>query len=195
MPSMAPTSPISSSIYGKSSYDDELAQLHALNQKMAAAQHQANVQSFAQQQPAPIGHHPNGAYVNPAFGQQPPQMSQPQTAPQGFNPAGEDAGMVATDERAFPRDILLAKARAYRESQTSKQQKFIQQEQLAMDVENSEASLEAARRMANEIVKSPFDPRNLEVPTYLRRKQKSADENENETQGFGQNHGNGTSIG
>ncbi len=199
MPSMAPTSPISSAIYGKSPYDDELAQLHALNQKMAAAQQLAHNQNFASQGTLGMSH-PNGAYANPTFGQQQQQMGQVPPSVPAFNVGAADPTMNPTmnanvDERTFPRDILLAKARAYRESQTNKQQKFGQQEQLAMDVENNEASLEAARRMANEIVKSPFDTRNLEVPTYLRRKQKSSDENESENPGFGQNQGNGTSIG
>jgi hypothetical protein len=43
-------------------------------------------------------------------------------------------------------------------------------EQLAMQVEEQESSLEMARRLASEIVRSPFDPKNLDVPTFLRRK-------------------------
>ena len=51
-----------------------------------------------------------------------------------------------------------------------------------MEVDNSQGSLDMARRLANEIVKSPFDAKNLDVPAFLRRKQATAvrpDEDEN----------------
>lgn len=83
------------------------------------------------------------------------------------------------EEKPLPRDILLAKARQYRESQVA-QAKQPQPEQLAMDVENSESSLEMARRLANEIVKSPFDTKNLDVPAFMRRKQQQRLDDENE---------------
>lgn len=75
-------------------------------------------------------------------------------------------------EKALPRDILLAKARAYRDSQAQRA-KQPQPEQLSMEVQpdgQALGSLEMARRLANEVVKSPFDQRNLDVPTYMRRK-------------------------
>lgn len=75
----------------------------------------------------------------------------------------------------LPRDILLAKARAYRESQGQRAREP-QPEQLTMNVENSElAALEVARKMAKEAVKSPFDNQSLEVPAYLRRRQNQMD--------------------
>lgn len=79
-----------------------------------------------------------------------------------------------SNDRPLPRDILLAKVRQYRESQNQRQP---QPEQLSMDVGN-ESPLEAARRLASEIVKSPFDSRNLDIPAFLRRKihQKPEDE-------------------
>lgn len=75
------------------------------------------------------------------------------------------------EEKPLPRDLLLAKARAYRENQ-ERQSNAPKTEQLSMHMEHSESSLEKARRLAQEIVKSPFDQGgDLEVPTYLRRKQ------------------------
>ena len=75
---------------------------------------------------------------------------------------------MTNEERALlPRDILLQKVRQYRESQSDRPR---HPEQLNMELENSENSLELARRMANEIGKSQFDSRDLDVPAFLRRK-------------------------
>jgi hypothetical protein len=93
--------------------------------------------------------------------------------------ASHQGDIARGDEKALPRDILLAKARQYRESQNV-QRRQAHPEQLSMDVENSETSLDVARRLANEIVKSPFDNRNLEVPAFLRRKQATRAEDEND---------------
>jgi cell division protein FtsZ len=83
------------------------------------------------------------------------------------------------EEKPLPRDILLAKVRQYRENQVLRQRQP-QPEQLSMDVENQENPLEAARRLASEIVKSPFDSRNLEVPAFLRRKQQQTTRKEDD---------------
>ena len=80
-------------------------------------------------------------------------------------------------EKPLPRDILLQKVRQYRETQ-ARRAGAPQPEQLSMDVEGPESSLEAARRLASEIVRSPFDPKNLDVPTFLRRKTRE-EESEN----------------
>ncbi len=87
-------------------------------------------------------------------------------APQAFAP---QAPLAQEALKQLPRDILLAKVRQYRESQVQNQRQM-QPEQLTMDVGSGENPLEAARRMASEIVKSPFDSRNLDVPAFLRRK-------------------------
>lgn len=69
------------------------------------------------------------------------------------------------------RDMLVAKARAFKESQELKQ-KHQSPEQLSMNVENNESqSLEDARRMAREVLSSPFTSQNLEVPAFIRRRQ------------------------
>ncbi len=70
--------------------------------------------------------------------------------------------------KPLPREALLAKAKAYRESQAQRF-KTGAPEQLSMDVETGDP-LELARRLASEMSNSPFENRNLEVPTFLRRK-------------------------
>ena len=94
------------------------------------------------------------AMANPMQAQQP----MPQQTQQGLH-----------EEKPLPRDLLLAKVRQYRETQVQRQRQP-QPEQLSMDV-GGDTPLEAARRLASEIVKSPFDSRNLDVPAFLRRKQ------------------------
>jgi cell division protein FtsZ len=72
---------------------------------------------------------------------------------------------------ALPRDILLQKARQYRENQKMVGEKS--PEQMALNMENEESPLEAARKLAQKFTQGsgPFDSRNLEVPTYIRRQQ------------------------
>lgn len=102
-------------------------------------------------------------------------------APEDFggelNLNGSAAAVAAetAQGKPLPRDILLAKARQYRETQTVRS-RTPQPEQLSMDMENSENSLEMARRLANEIVKSPFDSKNLDIPAFLRRKSTRTEE-------------------
>ena len=97
-------------------------------------------------------------------------------APEEMEQARAAEAQPQTNDRPLPRDILLAKVRQYRESQNQRQ---AQPEQLSMNVDN-ESPLEAARRLASEIVKSPFDSRNLDIPAFLRRKaQQRPDEEEN----------------
>lgn len=146
-------------------------------------QHQHQPQAYPQQQMAPQ-HAPSMSYAPQSTQQQefapavsheealPPvpesyegNMEQPLNLNGTFPPTPE--------EKPLPRDILLAKVRQYRETQA---QRTHQPEQLAMEMESSENSLEMARRLANEIVKSPFDTRNLDIPAFLRRKQQKMEE-------------------
>lgn len=69
-----------------------------------------------------------------------------------------------------PRDMLLAKARAFKESQELKA-RHNNPEQLSMNVDHEQQSLEEARRMAREVLSSPFSSQNLEVPAFIRKKQ------------------------
>jgi cell division protein FtsZ len=73
---------------------------------------------------------------------------------------------------ALPRDLLIAKARAFREAAQSPTVKTASPEQLTMDVGTEESPLEAAKRLAQEMAKAPFDSRHLEVPAFLRRQQR-----------------------
>jgi cell division protein FtsZ len=115
------------------------------------------------------------------------QPIQPQPTTQSFAVTEEgptlnlngSAAPQSEGEKPLPRDILLQKVRQYRESQ-ARRAGAAQPEQLSMDVEGPESSLEAARRLASEIVRSPFDPKNLDVPTFLRRKTRE-EESENPT--------------
>ena len=118
-------------------------------------------------------------YVQPSQNsvqQQPVQQTyqQPMTASfhQPVNPHApvspsieqQQPAVLTSDEGVTARDLLLAKARAFRESQENKT-KQVQPEQLSMDVD-----LDEARRMAREVASSPF-PQNLEVPAFIRKKQ------------------------
>ncbi len=85
------------------------------------------------------------------------------------------AAPTSSGDKPLPRDLLLAKVRQYRESQ-AKRTGGLPPEQLAMQVEEQESSLEMARRLASEIVRSPFDPKNLDVPTFLRRKSRDEEQ-------------------
>ncbi|CAN5454303.1 hypothetical protein BH10BDE1_BH10BDE1_07420 [soil metagenome] len=147
---------------------------HAASQPM----HQATAQA------QPSLHQP--AY-QPSHVPEYAQPIQPQSAAQSFAVTEEgptlnlngSAVPQSEGEKPLPRDILLQKVRQYRESQ-ARRAGASQPEQLSMDVEGPESSLEAARRLASEIVRSPFDPKNLDVPTFLRRKTRE-EESENPT--------------
>ncbi len=75
-----------------------------------------------------------------------------------------------TEAGVSPRDLLLAKARAFKESQELKA-RHNSPEQLSMNVDHEQQSLEEARRMAREVLSSPFSSQNLEVPAFIRKKQ------------------------
>lgn len=105
----------------------------------------------------------NEMEINPAPVAQPqyqhpnPQI-QPQMQPQvPLAPAKKDD--------VLPRDILLAKAKAYRDQATPQKK---QPEQLSMEVANEPNSFQADPAMS-------FDSFNLEVPAYLRRRQHDHD--------------------
>lgn len=66
---------------------------------------------------------------------------------------------------ALPRDVLLAKARAYRESQMKADGTTPSQEQLSLNMDEA-----MPPRLSPEPARSPFESDSLEVPSYLRRK-------------------------
>lgn len=137
--------------------------------------------------PAVHNHLPQAEYIHPSSVQAPLVQPMSQTMGQSLASTEEgpelnlngSAAPQGEGEKPLPRDLLLQKVRQYRESQ-ARRAGAPQPEQLQMDVEGPESSLEAARRLASEIVRSPFDPKNLDVPTFLRRKARE-EEAENPT--------------
>ena len=136
---------------------------------------------------------PNYEVTAPASMSPPPSapltmpLAAPMTAPQVNSLAPQiegpqinlngSAAPAPQAEKPLPRDLLLAKVRQYRETQAKRSAGQPEQlEMLGTEPETQESSLEAARRLASEIVRSPFDPKNLDVPTFLRRKARDEDE-------------------
>jgi len=72
---------------------------------------------------------------------------------------------AAAPKGALPRDVLLAKARAYRESQMKSDGTSTGQEQLSLNMDDA-----MPPRLSPEPARSPFESDSLEVPSYLRRK-------------------------
>lgn len=116
-----------------------------------------------------------------------PQFAQPTAhfeaplaheAPAAVTPAIEEVAEPISPISADPmlnstvsaRDMLIAKAKAFKETQGIVQ-KPAQPEQLSMNVDSEQQSLEEARRMAREVLSSPFTNQNLEVPAFIRKRQ------------------------
>lgn len=76
--------------------------------------------------------------------------------------------IAPVQEAVSPRDMLLAKYKAFKESQDLKA-RHNNPEQLTMNMDQN--SLEEARKMAREVLSSPFANQNLEVPAFIRKKQ------------------------
>ena len=117
----------------------------------------------------------NSSMVNTNFSnQQNQQIHQPIMPPvemQNTNFDGQDAqrkmndSIQPTESGSVPRDLLIAKARAFRENQDVRTRG---PESSGMNMD--EAALEEARRLAREALRNPFS-QNFEVPAFLRRKQ------------------------
>lgn len=135
---------------------------------------QSQVMSFTQpqQQEAPQVTEtvvvPPVAAVTPQVAQQAAQSMMPQAQV----PQQEMATPIQpqVESTVSPRDLLLAKARAFKETQNLKD-RHSNPEQLSMNVDHEQQSLEEARRMAREVLSSPFSSQNLEVPAFIRKKQ------------------------
>jgi cell division protein FtsZ len=85
--------------------------------------------------------------------------------------AAQQASQVGMPDTALTaRDLLIAKAKAFKESQEIKQ-KYNQPEQLSLNLDGDNQSLEQARRMAREVLSSPFAGQNLDVPAFIRKRQ------------------------
>lgn len=83
-------------------------------------------------------------------------------------PPAPNLPTLEENKKPLPRDILMAKARAYKE-QTAYQARLNRPEQLSMAVENEEGE---------DGTDVPLNRNDLEVPTYLRRQQSMHDEME-----------------
>jgi cell division protein FtsZ len=110
--------------------------------------------------------------------QAPPPIQQQQQPPQQ-----QQIEMPATYETnqkpVLPRDILLAKARAFRESQSTTVDSKIKKPepvQLSMPVnadagQSSGPDLESARRLAREVGRQ-FDEKTYDIPAFIRKNQR-----------------------
>lgn len=105
---------------------------------------------------------PPVAAVTPQAAQQAAQGQLAQEVPATIQPQAELA--LST------RDMLLAKARAFKESQDLKS-RHSHSDHMGMKVDHEQQTLEDARRMAREVLSSPFSSQNLEVPAFIRKKQ------------------------
>ena len=95
------------------------------------------------------------------------QQQEQELAPERIQPVESQEA-----SKPLPRDILLAKAKAYRDHQGRRESA---PEQLTMDVDD------LTMPPKRETAKSPFDSDNLDVPTYLRRRRgelESSDQSE-----------------
>jgi cell division protein FtsZ len=133
-------------------------------------------QSF--QQPV-YQHHISAPVVEEVVQAVPQIQSVPQPMAAPMSPSAQIMATTQQQEVATPlnpvdstlntREMLIAKARAFRESQEIKN-KHQQPEQLSMNME-SEANLEEARKMARDVLSSSFAHQNLEVPAFIRKRQ------------------------
>jgi len=115
---------------------------------------------------SPLEYRPDmAAQVPPAYQPMPAQqVEQPTTVPPAFLTTPAESILSA-------RDKLIAKAKAFKETQDLRQ-KHENPQQLSMNMEaNEQQSLEEARRIAREVLSSPFANQNLEVPAFIRKKQ------------------------
>ncbi|MBO9665658.1 MAG: cell division protein FtsZ [Bdellovibrio sp.] len=112
---------------------------------------------------------PPVAAVTPQVAQQAAQNVMPQVPVQAQQEVATPI-QPQVESGVSPRDLLLAKARAFKESQDLKA-RHNNPEQLSMNVDHEQQSLDEARRMAREVLSSPFSSQNLEVPAFIRKKQ------------------------
>lgn len=130
---------------------------------------QNSVLNYTYQQPmeAPVQAAPQPPVAQPVPAMPAPTMAEMPTpiAPVAATPQPNPAEATLS-----PRDMLMAKARAFKESQELKA-KHSQPEQLSMNVDQETQSLEEARKMAREVLSSPFANQNLDVPAFIRKKQ------------------------
>lgn len=91
-----------------------------------------------------------------------------ESVPSASKEAAAPLAPLEANDAATARDVLVAKMKAFKENQDIKA-KYNSPEQLSMNMEDP--GLEEARRMAREVLSSPFAGQNLEVPAFIRKKQ------------------------
>ena len=139
--------------------------------QILAAQAAHAAQLTAQAQAAHAAHVAAQAQVTAYNNQtsQIPEYAAP--APIQAQPVGAPSTVLTSESILSARDKLIAKAKAFKESQDLRQ-RHDQPQQLSLNMEIAEQqSLEEARRMAREVLSSPFANQNLEVPAFIRKKQ------------------------
>ena len=112
-------------------------------------------------EPPPLPQMQNFMPTNHAQPTPPMQSMHQEMEPMATTPA-QFPMQTPVKRDSLPRDVLLAKARAYRDSQVTRDAS--QPEQLTMNMEDA-----MPPRLTPEPARSPFDG-DLEVPSYLRRK-------------------------
>jgi cell division protein FtsZ len=169
---LPPIQTVQTSVMNYTHQNMEVAPVQAPIQQQYQAPVQQQYQASVQQQPVqaqpvqqmPVQQAPVQAAPMQQPIQQPVQMQEQMPTPiMPVAPSPSEATMS-------PRDMLMAKARAFKESQDLKSRHH-QPEQLSMNVDQEQQSLEEARKMAREVLSSPFSGQNLEVPAFIRKKQ------------------------
>ncbi|MCH2535667.1 MAG: cell division protein FtsZ [Bdellovibrionales bacterium] len=162
--------------FGQESQDsvaDQINKLQQMAQAQLEMQANQNSQSAPEQQQQEV--------QAPQAPQQEPTQAAPANNPESIQPINntQEAAPAEEDsqqEKALPRDMLLAKVRAYKEQQQKDQKES--PVQLSMNMDGSAESLKNARKMAEKL-KSPFDSSDLDVPSYLRKRpQNDLDQNQ-----------------
>lgn len=93
-----------------------------------------------------------------------PAAQQTQSPPaERISPLPAAAAAQGSEYKSLPRDILIAKAKAFREQQLSPKAEL---EQLSMQLLDES---ESSGNISTDTPKSPFDSHNLDVPSFLRR--------------------------
>lgn len=123
---------------------DNQTQLY--NEELASLNHQSAPASLNQYQSS----------------QQPAPQQQPTLSQQSFQQP------LHNDKKLLPRDILIAKAKAFREKQSSSSKGELEQLSMALHED-----FEPATRKLNDEVKSPFDSEDLDIPAFMRRQTES----------------------
>ncbi len=167
-------------VVSQSTVREQLARAQALVQNQALSFDSVNMNMNNMNMNMDVNMHAQRPYSDMNFSQNPheptrPVMQAPQQQMQMQNPLPQQPvqGMAPTKkDDVLPRDILLAKAKAYRDQANAKKQP----EQLSMDVN--------PQTEANPLFTGPagdmnFENYNLEVPTYLRRRQNDTGADQN----------------